>query len=245
MSSPPAVVFETMGTVVSLSCLGSVADATVLVVRAVFDELDDRFSLYSPDSEASRVSKRELSLRDASADYRRTYELAVDWRAATQGAFTPHRPDGGIDLSGVVKALAIHRSGEALLDFGVTDWCLNAGGDVLVAGSQEDGSPWVVGVVDPGDRTSLLTRFSADATHPAVATSGVAERGEHIWRIGADDSFLQVTVAAPDIVTADVLATAILAGGQPTLRLAESQYDIEVIAVASDGSCWASEAFRR
>jgi hypothetical protein len=50
----------------------------------------------------------------------------------------------------------------------------------------------------------------------ALATSGTAERVDHIWRLpGGQDGFVQVSVAAADIVTADVLAAAIVGAGHP------------------------------
>jgi thiamine biosynthesis lipoprotein len=82
--------------------------------------------------------------------------------------------------------------------------------------------------------------------HPgrmAVATSGVQERGEHVWRLVSENTFTQVSVAAADIETADVLATAILSGGIETLQLAQKAYDIDVLAQGSDGTVWASPVF--
>jgi len=77
----------------------------------------------------------------------------------------------------------------------------------------------------------------------AVATSGVQERGEHVWRMASESTFTQVTVAAADIETDDVLATAILSGGIATLQLAQKACDIDVLAHASDGTVWASPVF--
>jgi thiamine biosynthesis lipoprotein len=53
-----------------------------------------------------------------------------------------------------------------------------------------------------------------------VATSGSSERGDHIWPTKgtrAEDQFLQVSVAAIDLITADIWATAIVAGGPEAL----------------------------
>ena len=71
----------------------------------------------------------------------------------------------------------------------------------------------------------------------AVATSGSAERGDHIWtQPGAGPSpFVQVSVAAGDILTADVLATAIVAGGRPALDEFADRFPIDVLAVLGDG----------
>ncbi|HSN44055.1 MAG TPA: FAD:protein FMN transferase [Propionibacteriaceae bacterium] len=245
-------VFATMGTVVTIAFADGVPEGADAAVERAFGELDARFSLYRPDSEASAVARREVGVREASAEYRAAYDLAVEWSALTERAFTPHRPDGVIDLAGVVKAMAIQAAADALHEMGARNWCLNAGGDVLVdgaaaiwhAGDLAGSAPWVVGIVDPTDRTQLVSQFATSPTFPAVATSGIAERGEHVWRMASSDTFAQVTVAAGDIVTADVLATAILSGGTSTLDLATARWPVEVLAITRTGEFYATPAFR-
>ncbi|MDY7558804.1 FAD:protein FMN transferase [Cryobacterium sp. 10C3] len=129
-----AQTFETMGTVVSLR-IGSTArggamrdgglgdggtravteaaapDAALAAVRTVFTRWDERFSLYRPDSEISRIARGDIRLTQASAELRDCYAIALDWRDRTDGVFTPHRADGVLDLSGVVKSLAIAEAG--------------------------------------------------------------------------------------------------------------------------------------
>ncbi len=240
---PAPLVFESMGTVVTLVTTVPLDAPTSDEVQDAFRKLDERFSLYKPESEASVVGHGRTGLKSASPEYQEVYWAAIAWSEATDRAFTPHRPDGVIDLSGVVKARGIQAAGDVLVQHGHTDWCLNAGGDVLVAGVQESGEPWIVGIVDPDDRTQLWTQFATRPGRLAVATSGIQERGEHVWRMAADATFTQVTVAAAEIETADVLATAILAGGVTTLQLAQTKYDIDVLACAHNGRIWASPVF--
>ena len=228
-------VFGAMGTTVSILTPAPLPDAVRGGVRDAFEHLEARFSLWRPDAEGARFARRELRLTEASAEFRAVYDQAIEWRRRTEGAFTPHRPDGQVDLSGIVKALGIQASADCLDAHGVPAWCINAGGDVLVRGAQADGTPWVVGVVDPDDRTQLLSQFATRPGRLAVATSGLAERGDHVWRLGADATFTQVTVCAADIVTADVLATAILAGGPGILEAMQDAFDIDVLAAAADG----------
>ena len=241
--APTRLVFETMGTVVTLISTVPIGASTAEGVEEAFRGLDERFSLYRHDSEASRIGRDRSLIRSASDPYRDMYWDAVAWLAATGGAFTPHRPDGVVDLSGVVKARAVEASGDLLVADGLVDWCLNAGGDVLVSGTQASGEPWTVGIVDPDDRSRLWTQFVTRRGRMAVATSGVQERGEHVWRLASETTFVQVTVVAADIETADVLATAILGGGVETLQLVQKAYDIDVLAQTSDGIVWASPVF--
>lgn len=218
-------VFEAMGTVVSIE-----PPLRVPELERIFADLNSRYSLYLPDSELSRIADGSLRLIDASQDLRDTYSMALEWRSLTGGAFTPHRPDGVIDLSGIVKAIAMDAAGSLLADS--DDWILNVGGDVLTSGQSA-----TVGIVDPFDRTQLLTSVRLGGSRRAVATSGSAERGNHIWGAGG---FAQVTVVANDIITADVLATAIVSGGVETLNASTSAWDIDVIAIDLGGNLFAT-----
>ncbi len=299
--------FLAMGTVVSLTVAfpdghGDEAtdrlDAASRVIEADFEALEARFSLFRDDSEASALARGVLRLAHASPLMRGYYTEAVDWRRRTHSAFTAERPDGVLDLSGLVKGRAIAEAGRSLAALGLHHWCLNAGGDVLVSGtptpdpagaSSTDGGgqratggraarPWLAGIVDPADRRTLLGAYPlgdepstaasaaaspaalADASGAgagtgaepatagirlALATSGSAERGDHIWAVGRGrPEFVQVSVAAADIVTADVLATAIVAGGREMLDLATAQWDVDVLAVRRDGGLLATRGFR-
>jgi thiamine biosynthesis lipoprotein len=280
--------FSCMGTVISLTLPTASGEdelvAATAVVEHLFAGLDETFSLYRPESEASRLARAEIRLPDASEDMRRLYADAVGWRLVTEGAFSPERPDGVLDLSGIVKGYALQEAGTSLLALGLNDWCLNAGGDVLVSGSPVPAivgpasvgpasvrpasvgpasaapgrtEPWRAGIVDPEDRRTLIAGYPLGGQAGpklALATSGSAERGDHIWAAGAGSRvrrglaspvFRQVSVAAADIVTADVLATAIVAGGQPMLDRATDGWDIEVLAVHAGGELLATPGFRR
>lgn len=230
-------VFETMGTVVSLDVpAGPVAETVARVVEHIFATADNRFSLYRADSELSRIADGRLRMTNASEQIRSAYAAATFWRLLTDGAFSPNRPDGVVDLNGIVKANAIDEAGRALGSFGFTNWSLNVGGDILCSGSDSDGNRWTTGIVNPTNRSALACAIELRGDRRAVATSGSAERGDHIWRgaTTAVPEFLQVTVVANDIITADVLATAIVAGGALTLDLATTKWPIDVFAVRTD-----------
>lgn len=235
-----------MGTMVSLTVFDPAPKETYLAaVKKIFDEYDKRFSLYLPTSELSRIARHELHLLDASEQLRDAYALALSWRDSTNGQFTPNRPDGVIDLSGIIKALAIHRAGELLIHSGESAWCVNVGGDVLTSGNDESGTPWVVGIVNPQNRAELLTTVPLSGSRRACATSGSAERGDHIWTTDANaPAFVQSTVLANDIVTADVLATAIIAGGHAALDRICATQDVDAMTVDQNGNIRMTPDFR-
>ncbi len=239
--------FATMGTVASLELPVFVGTPRLMrAIRAGFAAADQRYSLYQADSELSTIADGRLSLLDASDELRATYALAIEWQLSTAGAFTPHRPDGVIDLNGVVKALAIAEAGATLCAAGIADWSINVGGDVVCSGLAPDGGHWTTGIIDPRDRESLLCAVTMNDRRAALATSGSAERGDHIWALDPSraTSFVQVSVLAADILTADVLATAIVAGGRDTLDRVTGSYDIDVLAVDAGGVMVATPGIR-
>lgn len=235
-------VFPAMGTMVSV-------EATVIPpgVERAFEAAESRFSLYRPETELSRVAAGSLALTDASVELRTAYADAMDWSARTGGLFSPNRPDGTIDLNGIVKARAIAAAGATLTG----RWSINAGGDVLVSARERSGdetsaAAHTIGIVDPADRGALLLALDLPGSRRAVATSGSAERGDHIWRGGsaAAPDFVQVSVVADDIVTADVLATAIVAGGRAALDELTARFGVDVVTVGRAGDLLATPGIR-
>ncbi|MBC7549636.1 MAG: FAD:protein FMN transferase [Cellulomonas sp.] len=221
-------------------------ESALAAVQSVFARWDERFSLYRPDSELSRIASGDIRLTQSSAELRDCYAIALDWRDRTDGVFTPHRADGVLDLSGIVKGLAIAEAGETLSGLGFPSWSVNAGGDLLVRGDQSPGQDWVAGIVDPESRLELLASVPLVAPVRAVATSGSAERGEHIWTGtgGGPSPYRQVSVIGLDIVTVDVLATTIVAGGEAALGRSTETFPIEVLVVLRDGSLVATAGLR-
>jgi thiamine biosynthesis lipoprotein len=203
-----------MGTVVSLACRGAEPPATaVRAAMAWLHEADARFSTYREDSEISRLERGELLVIDASPDVREVLERCAALRRETNGYFDV-RATGRLDPSALVKGWAAERAADILTAAGATDFCLNAGGDVIARGSG-----WRVGIQHPLEPGAIAARVRADDL--AVATSGSYERGDHI--VGATGDVLSVTVTGPDLGLADAYSTAAFAMGAMgpnwTLRL--------------------------
>ena len=75
-----------------------------------------------------------------------------------------------LGLGGIAKGWAVDRAAEALRARGLTDFLIEAGGDLYAAGKR-DGAPWEVGVRDPrGPPEGTIAKLQiSDA---AVSTSG-------------------------------------------------------------------------
>jgi len=232
--------------------------SAVDLIERIFAHLDGRFSLFRPESELSRLAGGSLDLETSSEELRDLYGQSLAWRQRTHGAFTPHRPDGVIDLNGIVKAEAMRRSGEALEACGLVSWRLSVGADVLASGNDADGWPWTVTINDPAGRSTPgppvpLGTLELRGTRRAVATAGGRDGGDGphtIWPGGsavaaaARGDFAQVTVAANDIITADVLATAIAAGGIASLHQLTHRWPIDVLAIDHNGGRTATPGMR-
>ncbi|MEV1289319.1 FAD:protein FMN transferase [Micromonospora sp. NPDC049679] len=206
-----------MGTTISLdladdlppSRLAELADEVFTWLR----EVDRRFSTYRPESEVCRLDRRELLHRELSADLRTVLTRCADLWRETDGYFDSYAT-GRLDPSGYVKGWAAQVASDRLLAAGALNHCVNAGGDVRVRGRNADGGPWRIGIRHPWDPER--TAWVLTGTDLAVATSGVYERGPHVFdpRRGVPAWGLRsVTVVGPDLGTADAYATAAVAMG--------------------------------
>ncbi|MEU0786385.1 FAD:protein FMN transferase [Streptomyces sp. NPDC006173] len=153
-----------------------------------------------------------------------------EFRAASGGAFDARLPGRGLDPCAVVKGWSVQRAAELPAASGVRRFCVDAGGDVVVAGG-----PWRVGVRHP-DRADRLCAV-VEITDGAVATSARYDRGDHILggRTGLQATgLLGVTVVAPSPTEADATATAAFALGPEGVAWAAARPGCEVFAVDAD-----------
>lgn len=216
-----AWVEQVMGMPVSFHVRGPIAraedgDADAAVRRAIADlhRTDAIFSPWKADSEISRLRRGELARADCDPWVAEVIDLCAQARECTGGAFDADLPDADgvrrFNPTGLVKGWAIERVTRALAaDLPDHDVLVNAGGDVAVRCRRTDTPDWVLGIEDPADRTRVL------ATVPlrtgGVATSGTAARGAHLLdpATGRPVTELRsVTVVGPDLMWADVHATA-------------------------------------
>jgi thiamine biosynthesis lipoprotein len=172
-------------------------------------DIEDRFSTFLPTSEISRINKGELHVLDASPDVVEVLDACTWLEHLSDGVFNARRPDGSIDPAGFVKGWAAERAARLLAEAGLKNYYLRIGGDIQAHGRQATGDKWRVGIVDPHDATRIHSYVDIPENW-AIATSGVAERGQHIW--GKDSQptnsqFSSMTVIGPHLMWADAFAT--------------------------------------
>ena len=215
-----------------------------LQIDRVFDWLryvDATFSTYRRGSQISRLNRGELAPENTDAAVRTIIDRCKSLRDETDGYFDAwrHGPDGlaWFDPSGLVKGWSIECSAQILEEHGARNFCVNAGGDLVLRGHPEDSPNWRVGIQHPQERDQVaLTLIASDG---GIATSGTYERGQHIVdpHTGAcPDGLRSVTVAGPDLGTADAYATAIYAMGEIGLEWALGLGTYAVMIILRDGT---------
>ena len=160
-----------------------------------------------------------------------------------------------IDVGGYIKGYAVDRAAMKLRELGFSDFIVNAGGDMYVAGHKGKKS-WKIGIRDPrGARDDLLATLSVK--DKAVVTSGDYERFfmkdgvryHHIidTRTGRPAmASRSVTVIADSCMNADYLSTTVfILGAQAGIELIEKKYPgAEAMVIDSDGKWHFSEHFK-
>ena len=232
-----------MGTVASVH-VHDRADRAVIddAVAALWDELDrleEMFSTFRPNSEISRINRGELHLLDASSEVIEVVDACTWLEHASRGAFRARRPDDtGIDPAGFVKGWATEKASKHLHDADLQNWYLSVGGDIQTRGTADDGSPWRVAIADPNGHDPRSIRALVEVSGDAVATSGTAARGRHIWDGRTDraaEALASMTVVGPHLTWADAFATTAFVMGLDGIDWVSNFDGYRALAITADG----------
>jgi thiamine biosynthesis lipoprotein len=232
-----------MGMPITISLVDDRARGNIDGIFGWFHGVDAQFSPYKAHSEVSRINNGEAGAEAASE---LMVEIIARCRAATEStrgyfdAWSGQR----FDPSGLVKGWSIRVAGQMLDDLDYTNYCIDAGGDMIVRGHNEWGKPWRVGIRHPQDQQQLAVALCL--SDQAIATSGTYLRGEHIYdpHTGRPATYYSsLSVIGPDIEAADVLATAAFAMGAAGLLFISSQPGYEALGILPDMSAQATAGF--
>ena len=205
------------------------------VFAAAFKRLsaiDERLSAYKPNSELCRFQRGEIPAADLSAEMQQVIKACAAAEKLTNGYFSAYFSDK-FNPTGYVKGWAIAEAGKVIEKLGFTTYCIGAGGDILARSSGD--KTWSIGIQDPTNPQKILNMLSI--TNGAVATSGNYERGAHIINPKTKkpaDELLSLTVIGPDIIKADILATAAFAMGKTGADFVNSQSGYQALAVTRE-----------
>ena len=206
-----------------------VFDITIEAFRGVwkFDE----------DMDGSLPDPAEVKLRLALVNWK---DIAL---APRKHSVFLRRKGMAITLGGIAKGYAVDRCVAILRARGFTDFMMQAGGDMYIAGKKGN-EPWVVGIRDPRGPTNTMFAVAPIEDH-SFSTSGDYERGfvkdgvryHHIidTRTGQPArASRSVTVRATDAFTADAWSKVMfILGPRDALALIkrEKLTDFEVVWV--------------
>jgi FAD:protein FMN transferase len=211
--------------------------------------VDATFSTYKDSSPITKFGRGEITPDELTDEIRNVLDLCEAVRADTGGAFdisrVPAANGTNFDPSGLVKGWSIQRAAAILESWSATDFCINAGGDIVVRGEPSPGRPWRIGIRHP-DLADKLATVVVAAGPLAIATSATYERGQHIIdpRSGQPaTSWASVTVVGPDLTLADAYATAVFVMGIDGVQWLAEHDGYGVFAVTPDGMAHSTSIF--
>ncbi len=209
-----------------------------------FDHVDLVFSPFKMGSEVSRFGRGEIRRPEVSPELDEVLALAEKTKVESGGYFDVWH-NGRFDPSGIVKGWAINLAAEMLRKKGFKNFYIEAGGDIEVAGKNDRGQDWQIGVRHPFEKDNL-----AEVVHlsnAGIATSGTYLLGQHIYnpkKPGSTTDLLSLTVVGPNVYEADRFATAAFAMGRAGLRFIDS-IGLAGLAIYNDQKTEMTGGFRK
>ena len=161
------------------------------------------------------------------------------------------RKGARLDLGGFAKGWTVDQS--AALMQSCPSWIVNAGGDLLAVGPGSDGNGWLVGIEDPRrpdrDIGGIRVRDMAVATSTTARRRWLTTTGwaHHLidpaTGLPAASGLLSVTVIAPSVAAAEVLAkTVFLMGAEAGLPYVEAKSGFGAVFLPEQGEAIWSRA---
>ena len=200
---------------------------------------------FSEDKEIVLPKNKTIKKLDKLVDYK---DLEINETDTT--AFLKKK-GMSIDLGGIAKGYAIDRGSAVLKKWGITNFILNAGGDIYVSGTKDKETLWKVGIKHPRKTNDLIAEFNLK--NYAVATSGDYERFKIINGIryhhildpatGYPGRLSESsTILAPTAEEADATATYVFLLGWKK-ALADKKLNYPLLIVSSDGTVHYNQVF--
>lgn len=218
-------------------------EAAAARVFAHLRRVDAVLSTWRADSDLLRIQHGEIGEVDGVDEVHpwlaEVTDLCLEAEDRTDGFFRAwrRRPGGRLsfDPTGLVKGWAVAAAAEHLRIAPEIAYSIGAGGDVVVGTGTgvDQAPPWRIGIEDPRQRGGLARVVTV--TQGAVATSGAAIRGGHVVDPRTGRGIVRAgsaTVVGPDLMWADVWATAAWVDPQRARALIEERdpaYDLIVI----------------
>ncbi len=236
-----------MGTPVTVEVSGAEASQELFEeVFAYFQYVDATFSTYKDTSEITALNKGRIQKDEVSDDMKLVLSLAEETKRLTNGYFDIVTLEGSSDPSGLVKGWAIFNATQILRSHQVTNFYVEAGGDIQVSGTNTQGTQWAIGIQNPftNQKEIIKTVYLKDK---GIATSGSYVRGQHIYdpvdKKQNIEGVISITVIGPNVFEADRFATAAFAMGTKGVHFIESLSGFEGYSIDTKGTATMTTGF--
>ncbi len=146
-----------------------------------------------------------------------------------------------VGFGGIGKGYAAEKAKQLLRERGVESGIVNASGDLTTWGTQPNGQPWTIGIVNPNFKEHVFSYMNV--TDMAVATSGNYEKFVMINGVKYSHTInprtglpirgiKSVTIISPNAEIADAMATPVaIMGIRPGLDMINQIKNIEAIVI--------------
>ena len=167
--------------------------------------------------------------------------LNTDRRTAVKA-----RADVAADLSAIAKGYGVDHAARALDALGVTNYMVEAGGEVRTRGRNADGAPWQIAIEAP-DAMPQRPWFVVPLSDRSLATSGdyriyfeqdgrrYCHEIDPVAGRPIDHGLASVSVIAADCARADALATALMVMGETRGAAFAAERGIAAYFIVRDG----------
>lgn len=236
-----------MGMPITIEVVGM--DKTKEIINQTFDYfeyVDKKFSPYKEISEVTRFNNGILVKEKLSKDLKEILKKAKETKEETNGYFDVYK-EGFVDPSGIVKGWAIYNAAKIVKGKGFKNYCIEAGGDMEVSGENKEGEDWRIGIRNPFKKDEIVKAIKLNSG--GVATSGLYERGHHIYNPKNPQDTLEsvasLTVVGPNIYEADRFVTAAFAMGEKGIYFIEELNGYEGYMIKRNGTAKMTSGFNK
>jgi len=162
-----------------------------------------------------------------------------------------------LDLGAIAKGYAVDYAASVITkNKAVTSALINAGGNIKVIGTKEDGSPWRIGIQDPRDAQKILGVLALQ-NGQAIATSGDYQRYYEVNGVrychiidpatGAPArNSISATAVSTSALTADFFSTLLfILPHDEAIAVVENTPQLEAIIVNPQGEIYVSPGLQK
>ena len=230
---------------VTVEIIDSVSSSVFDEIYNYFSYIDTTFSTFKITSKITKINEGKLDKQRYSKDIKTILALCEQTKQETDGFFDIKR-NGKLDPSGLVKGWAINNAATMLKQKGLTNYYVDAGGDIQVSGHNDKGNPWTVGIRNPFNIKEVVKVLRI--VSKGVATSGTYERGNHVYNPKNHKpvtNIVSLTVIGPNVYEADRFATAAFAMGPDGIAFIDRLENFEGYMINNKGMATYTRGFEK